>query len=192
MERNRWETAIRCLEVAVHPNTNDEEIVAAVNGFRRTADGVPLGQLCREFAGTVPGPAAAGNQDRLDRLSGENRELRQKIEALEAEWAAAAARLQAAERRASDGDEKLRAAEARAGLAEQRLAEFQAMYGRISVGLQHENLGLRRALDEAHRHPAAPAARPPAAPFQLMLSAARQRLDPAPTPRPASTRPWTA
>ena len=53
MQRNRWETAIRCLEIAVHPNTTDEEIVAAVNGFRRTVESTPLRQLCREFAGRL-------------------------------------------------------------------------------------------------------------------------------------------
>ena len=28
MERNRWERAIRCLEIAVHPHTADEEVIA--------------------------------------------------------------------------------------------------------------------------------------------------------------------
>src|ERR1700676_2216332 len=32
MERNRWETAIRCLEVALLPNPTDDEVIAGVNG----------------------------------------------------------------------------------------------------------------------------------------------------------------
>ena len=67
MQRNRWETAIRCLEIAAHPNTNDEEVIAAINGFRRTADGTPLSRLCREFAKTGLDGEAPEWQDRLDR-----------------------------------------------------------------------------------------------------------------------------
>jgi hypothetical protein len=60
MERNRWDRAIRCLEIALHPNTEDDEIIAGVNGFRRTADGTPLSEICHEFAlgdKDVRGPA---------------------------------------------------------------------------------------------------------------------------------------
>src|SRR5262245_32450533 len=71
MERNRWETAIRCLEIAVHPNTSDEEALAAIRGFRRTARDVPMSQLSRAFPDTAP----AHLLDRLDQLNQENREL---------------------------------------------------------------------------------------------------------------------
>ena len=56
MERNRWEIAIRCLEIALHPNTSDEEVIAAVNGFRRTAEGTPLRELCRTLAAPASTP----------------------------------------------------------------------------------------------------------------------------------------
>jgi len=192
MERNKWETALRCLEIAVHSNTSDEEVIAAVNGFRRTADGMPLGELCREFAG-VPVAAPAAGPDKFDRLSRDNIELRQRIEILEAAQAAAAERADVAESRARETAEQLHAAEARAVIAEQQLAEFQAMYGRISGGLHDENLGLRRALDDARRRPAQPPTQAAAAPFRHMLSAARQRHDPAaPAVSSATVRPWTA
>ena len=197
MERNRWETAIRCLEIAVHPNTNDEEVVAAVNGFRRTADGTPLSQLCREFTGAglaAPNPTAiaAEWQDTLERLSRENLELQLKIEQTEADRAAALHRLQEADERARDICDDLLAAEQRAAVAERRLAEFQGAYGRISGGLRHENLDLRRELEATRRDVAAPAHEAPR-PFQHLLNAARQRPEQA---QPGSTlirgRPWTA
>jgi len=194
MERNRGETAIRCLEIAVHPNTKDDEVIAAVNGFRRTADGAPLRQFCLEFAG--PGStaiAAARWKERLDRLDWENLELRRKIEESEAGRTAALHQLQEADQRAQDIAEDLFAAEHRAETAEQRLAEFQGAYGRISGGLSHENLDLRRELEAARRNLAQPM-HEPVPPFQNILNAALQRPDPARTsaPIPLSNRPWTA
>lgn len=35
-------TALHSVEIASHPNTSDEEIVAAVGGFRRKACKAPL------------------------------------------------------------------------------------------------------------------------------------------------------
>ena len=50
MERNRWETALRCLEIAVHPGTSDEEVLAAIRGFRRTAGGTHVqGYWCQDL-----------------------------------------------------------------------------------------------------------------------------------------------
>jgi hypothetical protein len=181
------------LEVALHPHTNDEEVIAAVNGFRRTADGTPLSRLCREFAG-LPAAGAAETKDGFDRLTQENLELRHKVEAAEASRAAMLRRLQEAERRARDLGEELLAAEHRAGTAEQRLSEFQGAYGRISGGLHSENFDLRRALAEAARTAPAPPRQAAAQPFHNMLSAARQRLEPAQpaSPPPGAGRPWTA
>src|SRR5271170_1012670 len=112
MERNNWETAIRCLEIALHPNTSDDEVVAAVNGFRRMAGGKPLSQICSEFAGKSDdrcGPTAEEWREQLDRLSRENFMLRQE-----------------AEQHVRDENEELAAACRRAGAAERRLAELQS------------------------------------------------------------------
>jgi len=52
MERHRWGTALRCLEIAIHPNPTDAEIDRRRHeGFRRSACKTPLAQLSREFAG---------------------------------------------------------------------------------------------------------------------------------------------
>ncbi len=187
MERKRWETALRCLEIAVHPNTSDEEIVAAVRGFQRTAGETPLTELCREFAG-APGHLLS----RLDQLNRANLALRRKIDDVEAERVAAVRDLQAAEQRTREVDSELLAAEHRADIAEQRLAEFQGAYGRISGGLRGENDDLRRALDEARRNLAQPI-HEPIRPFQTALNAALQRSEPSPgVPAVAYNRPWTA
>ncbi|HXO03077.1 MAG TPA: hypothetical protein VN900_13540 [Stellaceae bacterium] len=192
MQRNRWETAIRCLEIAAHPNTNDEEVIAAINGFRRTADGTPLSRLCREFAKTGLDGEAPEWQDRLDRVAQENLELRRKIEEIEGSRNAALQQLREAERRTQEIGEALLAAEHRADAAEQRFAETQGVYGRISVGPRDENLGLYRALEEARRNLAQPM-HEPVRPFQNLLNAALQRLDQTPSSTtPISNRPWTA
>jgi hypothetical protein len=187
MERNRWETALRCLEIAVHPNTSDEEIVAAVRGFRRTAGKTPFAELCREFA-SAPGHLLS----RLDQLNRANLALRHKLEEIEAERAAAVRDLHAAEQRAQETGDELLAAEHRAGVAEQRLAEFQGAYGRISGGLRGENDDLRRALDDARRNLAQPI-HEPIRPFQTALNAALQRAEPPSGATIAAyNRPWTA
>jgi len=194
MERNRWETALRCLEIAVHPNTSDKEIVAAVNGFRRTAGGTPLTRLYREFAELEAIGAGRGGKawhllDRLDQLHQENRRLQRRIAEAEASRAAALRQLQDAERR---NREALVAAEQRADLADRQLAEFRGAYGRISGGLQTENRDLRRALDEARRNLAQPI-HAPIAPFRDALDAALQRPGrQAAQAVPAANPSWTA
>jgi septal ring factor EnvC (AmiA/AmiB activator) len=188
MERNRWETAIRCLEIAVHPNTSDEEALAAIRGFRRTARNVPMSQLSRAFADVAP----AHLLDRLDQLNQENRELRRKIAEAEGRRAEALGRLQSAERRTQQLGRELSAAEERADAAEQRLVEFRGAYGRIAGGLQHENLDLRRSLDEARRNLAQPI-HEPVAPFKTVLGTALQRADqPQSGALPAAAPSWTA
>jgi septal ring factor EnvC (AmiA/AmiB activator) len=188
MERNRWETAIRCLEIAVHPNTSDEEAIAAIRGFRRTARNLPMSQLCRG----LPAGAPAHLLDRLDQLNQENRELRRKIAENESKRAELAGRVQKAERRAEEIGRDLLAAEYRADAAEQRLVEFRGAYGRIAGGLHHENLDLRRALDDA-RHNLAQPIHEPVAPFKSVLGAALQRTDqPQPAGVSAAVPSWTA
>jgi hypothetical protein len=195
MERNRWETAIRCLEIAVHPNTSNEEIIAAINGFRRTADSAPLSQVCREFAATGAATRAAPGHllGRLDQLNQENRELRQEIAEADAKRVIALRRLREAEQRAEEVGDELLAAEHRADAAERRLLEFQDTYGRVSGGLSHESLDLRRALDGARRNLAQPI-HEPVRPFQTVLNAALQRPEQiqATAPSSAARHPWTA
>jgi septal ring factor EnvC (AmiA/AmiB activator) len=188
MERNRWDTAIRCLEIAVHPNTSDEEAIAAIRGFRRTARNVAMSQLCH----LLPQEAPAHLLDRLDQLNQENRELRRRLAEAADSRAAVLGDLDKAERDAQKLSRELVAAEERADTAEQRLAEFRGAYGRISGGLQHENLDLRRALDEARRNLAQPI-HEPVAPFKTVLSAALQRAErPQPGSLLAPTPSWTA
>ena len=192
MERNRWETAIRCLEIAVHPGTDDREVVAAINGFRRTAHDAPLLQLCREFAGPASGGTSAAAEE-LQRLARENRALRQKLEEAETSRKATLQRLRDAEQRAHQVGEELLAAEERADAAERRLAEFLGAYGRMSGGLDDENDDLRRAMAEARRNLAQPI-HEPVAPFQAALDAALQRPNQARDLQPTATasHPWTA
>jgi septal ring factor EnvC (AmiA/AmiB activator) len=192
MERNRWETAIRCLEIAVHPGTDDREVVAAINGFRRTAHNAPLHQLCREFAG-VPSTNTSAAADELQRLARENLVLRQKLEEADTSRKAILQRLHDAEQRSDEIGEELLAAEQRADAAERRLAEFRGAYGRISGSLSHENDDLRQALAKARRNLAQPI-HEPVAPFQAALNAALQRPDqpPAGQPTAIASHPWTA
>ncbi|HXC29739.1 MAG TPA: hypothetical protein VNV38_17410 [Stellaceae bacterium] len=183
MERNRRETALRCLEIAVHPNTSDEEVLAAIRGFRRTAGRTPVA----EITGGVPEHLLA----RLDQLNRANLALRRSIEEIEADRLAALRERQESEQRAQEISEELLAAEHRAEIAQRRLAEFQGAYGRISGGLRGENDDLRRALDEARRNMAQPIHEPVRVPpFQSALNAALQRPDP--PHAPAFGQPWTA
>ncbi|HTQ32652.1 MAG TPA: hypothetical protein VMI30_00675 [Stellaceae bacterium] len=189
MERNRWETAIRCLEIAVHPNTDDREIVAAVNGFRRTATGLSLRQLVHSSDCTAPAIAAA---DELRRLARENYALRQKIDDIEGRRTTLLKRLRDAEHRADAMSDELLAAARRADAAEQRLAEFRGAYSHISSELDNENFDLRRALQEARRNLAQPI-HEPVAPFQAALKAALQGSSAASPGAPAAiVSPWTA
>jgi hypothetical protein len=194
MERHKWETAIRCLEVALHPNTDDKEVIAGVNGFRRTADGTPLSDICRALAANgepVPDGDAAKWRAKLERLNRDNIALRLR---LEAEQRDAAQRQRDAEQRLRDATGEMEAAHFRADEAERRLAEFQAAY--------------RTILDRAAGPEATRTAvnRPAPAPsrFQTILATAQQRGD---APAPAfsggasnrkqsdampSRAPWTA
>lgn len=197
MERNRWETALRCLEIAVHPNTSNEEVLAAINGFRRTAGGLPLNRLWRELApdAAAPGPApdAAHLLGRLDKLAEENRALRRRAEEAEAGRATALGRLRMAEEAVRHIGEDLLVAEQRADTAERQLSEFRGAYGRISGNLRHGNNDLRPALKAARPDPAPPI-HEPVQPFQHLLNTAMQRPDQLRERQPVSTTnwPWTA
>jgi chromosome segregation ATPase len=180
MDRNRWETALRCLEVAVHPNTSDEEVVAAVNGFRRTAGRTALTQL---YAADAPGHLLS----RLDQLNRANLALRRKLEEAEVGRAAALKSLQQAEERTRRVGEELLDVEHRAAIAEQQLTEIRGAYGRLSSGLRGENDDLRRSLDEARRNMAQPI-HEPVRPFQTALNAALQRSEPAAVVAPMAGR----
>jgi hypothetical protein len=173
MERNRWETAIRCLEVAVHPNTRDDEAIAAVNGFRRTAEGVPLGQICIEFAcGGLPLAELAAMKDNLDRLRRENLELRRKLAVDEAAQQEAARRLDAVHRRIYELTEEAAAAHRAAEAVEREFGDFRAAYARAIDGILHGNADVRVALDKANQ-PVAPMIRP----FSAFLAEARLEAD---------------
>lgn len=183
MERNRATTAIRCLEIALHPNTSDHEIIAAVNGFRRTAGGMPLREICLQFAGTGYdglGPVAdhAKLSAKLDRLNRENFDLRRKLEAEENNQVATADRLHEATQLIRELSEELLAAQRQASAAMQRFAELRSAHAEILERVQRENSDLRRALEQA-RHAATGLEPRRTPPFRKFLSAALQGADPA-------------
>jgi septal ring factor EnvC (AmiA/AmiB activator) len=209
MERNRWETAIRCLEVALHPNTDDDQVIAAVNGFRRITRGMLLREVCSNFVGAnCPHPGAAadapGWQEQADRVNRENRDLRRALEAEKAGRIMALYRLQKAEQRIRELGEELLTAQGRAGAAEQQLADLRAS----AEDLRQENRDLRAALEsaleQAHHTGAGPHAPQAAAPFREFLAAARLRTDRPETVSPdresgaapgfgrGPRKPWTA
>jgi len=170
MERNRWETAIRCLEVAVHSNTRDDEVIAAINGFRRTAEGLPLSQVCIEFAcGGVPLADLAQLKDTLERLNRDNIELRRKLAVEEAAQASTARRLDDAYRRIYELTEEAIAAQRLAKAAEKEFEEFRTAYAQALDGMKQSNVDLRWALDEAKRSAVSEAHRP----FRAFLAEAR-------------------
>src|SRR5882672_2085359 len=159
MERNRCETAIHCLEVSLHPGTNDQEIIAAVNGFRRTAAGASLREICTTLVGRRDAARTrldhlAARQQTLDRLSRENQQLRGRLEAQETSQTITGRRLQQAERRVSTLSDELAAAQNRVLDAERELAELRSILDSVS----HENHALRSALDRARRSGAEPRA----------------------------------
>jgi len=131
MQRNKLETAIRCLEVALHPNTSDEEILAAVAGFRRTAAGTPLGELC---LGLAQGNGAVRNLDmarleaKCERLNQENFDLRLKVKFEEEGRALAARRLRRAERQIEEMSDRLAVSHDRTGALEHQLEELRNAY----------------------------------------------------------------
>lgn len=133
MERNRWESAIRCLELALHPNTADAEVIAGVNGFRRAAAGKPLGDICREVAGAATAE---------DSLAHENLDLRRRLEHQRASQEEALARLREAERAIRGLSDDIRA-------EQQNFAAFRSASAQIVDRLKNENFDLRGALEEA-------------------------------------------
>jgi hypothetical protein len=170
MERSRWETAIRCLEVAVHPNTSDDELIAAVNGFRRTVEGVPLSQVCVEFAcavGTLGDPAQM--KDTLQHLNRENLELRRKLAVEEAAQASSEHRLDAAYRRIHELTREATAAQRVAAAIEREFEAFRAAYAQALDTIKRSNVDLRGALDAAKRSAASEARRP----FSALLAEAQ-------------------
>lgn len=190
MERNRWDTAIRCLEIALHPNTSDDEVLAGVNGFRRTADGTPLSQVCSEFAGgSCDGSDLAEWKGQLDRLNHENLGLRRQLETAENRAEAAARDLHEAERRIDEASQALSTAQRLAAEAEQQLADFRAAYGRILDAVNQENLDLRAALAQTRHEAAEPPALEAASPFRKFLAEARLGAPPA---APVAANPPTA
>jgi hypothetical protein len=178
MERNKWETAIRCLEVAVHPNTGDDEVVAAVNGFRRTVEGMPLSQICTEFAGGgAPLADLANMRDTLQRLQRDNRELRRKLAVDEAAQAEAEQRLDTAYRRIYELTEEAASAERRAEAAEREFEDFRAAYAEVLRGVQYNNFARRWGLDEANPGIADKPPAMPRRPFSAFLAEARLGAD---------------
>jgi hypothetical protein len=178
MERNKWETAIRCLEVAVHPNTHDDEVVAAVNGFRRTVDGLPLSQICIEFAcGGVPLADLANMKDTLERLQRENRELARRLTVEGAAQAEAAQRLDAAYRRIYELTEEAASAQRLAAAAEREFEDFRAAYAEVLRGVQHDNFDRRWGLGEASPGVADTPPAMPRRPFSAFLAEARLGAD---------------
>src|SRR5262245_29991794 len=97
MDRNRSDTALRCLEVALHPNTDDNEVVAAIRGFRRTTAGASLQQIFASLTGDTISTARREQslawQRIIKRLSRENQELRHRLEFRTTREAALASRL---------------------------------------------------------------------------------------------------
>jgi septal ring factor EnvC (AmiA/AmiB activator) len=186
-ERNKWETAIRCLEVALHPHTNDDEIVAGVNGFRRTADGTPLREICIEFAAPKNHDVDDRNGHRLHR---ENLELRRQLRIERSSRAIALHHVREAERRIRDLSEELRAAQRRAGEVERQLDDLRAAKA--------------PAFDELKREKFTPARQAAAvrqtqtiatAPFRMILAAALDRNPErggSPIYSPTARAPWTA
>jgi hypothetical protein len=195
MERDRWERAIRCLEVALHPNTDDDEVIAGVNGFRRTAGGTPLSAVCAAFAepdrSSRDQAAAVETTADLDR---ENRDLRRRLDREQAGRATALRRLHEAERLVRELAEEIRA-------EKENFADFRAASAEIVEGLKDENFDLRAALEQRRLAPL-PSARTGSSPFRDVLTAARRRDDPeaigtqrggsATTVPPMPRHPWTA
>ena len=186
MERNRWETALRCLEVALHPNTRDDEIVAAVHGFRRTTDGARL----RDIVQALATPNARSNgavskteilRAKVERLERQNRELSQRLDTEVAERAKESRQLWEAELRAHQLNEAYRAAARRVDEIAQQLVAARAAQRASTKEVAPPSSGPNRASI-----------------FQALLSAARERNgEPDPfiairTTAPNPRTPWMA
>jgi hypothetical protein len=186
MERNKWETAIRCLEIALHPNTGDDEIVAAANGFRRIARGTPLSELYTEMAASgdrsVVDLDAARWQAKFERANQENFELRLQVKFEEQSRALADRRLRRADREIDELRDRLAVAHDRIGTLEEQL---DAMRERLRPS--------RAAAKSDARQPTSLSN---VMPFRTVLDAAKQRdghWEPDTAPAAARSRaPWTA
>jgi hypothetical protein len=180
MERNRLETAIRCLEVALHPNTSDDEVIAGVNGYRRTTGGASLAEVVKALAG----------QAHAAMLGREIHALRRQVARHEAVEAETLRRLHEAER-------LIDALSAEIDAEKQSFAAFRAASSQVVDELRDENFDLRDALEDTRRDVTAP---PPESPFQTMLSQVRERGGERAAGRPAMPRlygagprhPWVA
>jgi hypothetical protein len=167
MDKDRSDAALRCLEMALHPNTGDDEAVAGIYAFRRLAAGRSVGDLLRQFART-------GREDparQINRLAEENRRLRHQLESSES-GRSAATRLSAQTlRQLSALREELRQALERAEAAERRECEARAAYSEAIRVLQAELAELRR-IEGTRREPIpVPTALPQ---FRALLTAAAQ------------------
>jgi hypothetical protein len=200
MERNRRATAIRCLEIALHPNTSDDEVLAAINGFRRTAGNTPLSEICTGFAHeSLPAADLAEWTERFVRLSRENLELRRRLDLATTQRIDTVRQADETELRLHEFGERLLSAQRRATLAEQRLDDARDAYAQVTDGLKHEISGLRGALERVrnaelgHR-----GGTEPAPIFSDFLTAAQQGADrprfiqPTVIAEPSTRSPWTA
>jgi septal ring factor EnvC (AmiA/AmiB activator) len=176
MERNRWETAIRCLEVALHPNTGDDEVVAAVHGFRRIVAGWTLREVCADLTGLRAAHTAAATAEETP-LRRENRELRGKLAAAEQRQADMAEDLAEARRQLGEWRDEARHARDEAAAGARQFAEFRAAHAQLAERLTRENADLRRMLDDARRSPAKPAPGPARPTFGSELAAALRGAD---------------
>ncbi|HTT79243.1 MAG TPA: hypothetical protein VMF86_06150 [Stellaceae bacterium] len=179
MERNRWETAIRCLEVALHPNTGDDEVIAAVHGFRRIVAGWTLREVGTDLTGALrtANTAAAADDTRLSR---ENRDLRGRLAAAEQLQVDTAADLAEARRQIDEWRDEARRARDEAAAGARQFAEFRAAHVQLAERFTRENGDLRRLLEDARRSSAKPA---PARPtFGSELAAALRGNDIRPPP----------
>jgi hypothetical protein len=184
MERKKWATAIRCLEIALHPNTSDDEAIASVNGFRRIAGGTPLAQICAELANGGPVASPAERNDKFDQLTRENLELRQKLQRAEYAQMTTVSQLAEMERRFRQLDEELRAAQNRANAAEKRLTGFSSTYAEIADGLKRESFNLRMLSEQTPYTAPELKVTNGAPPFSEFLATARQDAEQAQTHPP--------
>lgn len=200
MQRNKIETAIRCLEVALHPNTSDEEILAAVAGFRRTAAGTPLGELCLDLAQGNDGVRdfdAARLEAKCERLNQENFDLRLKVKFEEDSRVLAANRLRRAERQIDELNDRLAVAHKRTGALEHQLEELRGAYrdlnGRAVRKRPETEQPARRAVASFRDVLGAATARDGLGANVVSLRpAASERAAPAPRIASGSRAPWTA
>ena len=106
-------------------------VLAAINGYRRTAGGASLADLARKSA---PAANPGELQAEYERLNRENLDLRRMLlRRVGGE----------SEQRLCDLSEELLAAQSRASLAEQLLAELRVAHVEITAGLRDEIRGLR-------------------------------------------------